>query len=119
MRILVVNDFYAPYIVGGAETLVQELVAGLSARNHDVAVATARIEGTPQREVLQGIPIFRVGRFPAINRALEIASGTAPSSLAPVTISDFWAATNAFQPSVVHFHNVWLLGPASIQQTGA
>jgi glycosyltransferase involved in cell wall biosynthesis len=111
MRILLVNDFFSPYIVGGAETLVQTLIDGLQSRGHVVGIATARIGNLPAQDTGAQFPIFRLGRFPSIKRAREIASGTAPGRLSAATIIDFQAAIAAFRPDIIHFHNIWLLGP--------
>lgn len=118
MRVLLVNDFYAPHMVGGAETLIEDLAGGLVARGHEVAVVTARIGDLPAQDVVAGIPIFRIGGFPAFERARLLASGTAPGHLTATTIADFQAAAAAFQPDVVHFHNIWLLGPQMVHHAG-
>jgi len=114
LRVLLVNDFYAPHMIGGAETLVQGLAAGLRAAGHTVAVATARLAGLPTHDVVDGVPIYRLGTFPAIGRATRIASGTAPGALAAGTARDFRIVLATFLPDVVHFHNIWLLGPALV-----
>jgi glycosyltransferase involved in cell wall biosynthesis len=113
-RVMLVNDFYAPHMVGGAETVVRELAMGLQAHGHDVAVVTARIAGLPSSEIIGGIPVFRIGRFPGSRRTIWLASGTAPGRLSESTRSDFRAVTATFRPDVTHFHNVWLLGPACV-----
>lgn len=111
MRVLLANDFYAPHAVGGAEALVQGLAAGLRSRGHEVMVVTARISGTQAQERIHTIPVCRIGQFPGYRRSLALSSGTAPGRLSLSTAADFQAVTRAFRPDVVHFHNVWLLGP--------
>ena len=114
LRVLLVNDFYAPHMIGGAETLVQGLAAGLLTGGHTVAVATARLAGLPPQDVVAGVSIYRLGTFPAVTRATRVASGTAPGVLTVDTAQDFRAVLAAFRPDVVHFHNIWLLGPALV-----
>ncbi len=43
MRIMLVADHYDPYLIGGAETHLQNLARELAARNHSVSVVTSRI----------------------------------------------------------------------------
>lgn len=115
MRVLLVNDYYSPHMVGGAEVLVQGLAAGLRARGHEVRLITARIGNTKARECIAGIDVVRVGRFPGFSRAAMISSGTVPGRLSSTTTRDFHEALRSFRPDIVHFHNVWLLGPAIIR----
>lgn len=115
MRILLVNDYYAPYIVGGAEVLVQGLAMGLRARGHEVMLVTARIGGAEARERINHIDVIRIGRFPPFRRAERLGSGTAPGRLSSTTAADFQAVLRSFHPDVVHFHNIWLLGPAIVR----
>lgn len=114
MRILLVNDYYAPHVVGGAEVLVQGLAEGLRTRGHDVALATARIGDSKAHERIDGIDVTRIGDFPSLRRAKRRGSGTAPGRLSATTAADFQVLLRSFHPDVVHFHNVWLLGPAIV-----
>ena len=47
-------------IIGGEERHVRDLAALLAKRGHFVGVATLWREGLPEREVDQGVPIFRM-----------------------------------------------------------
>lgn len=115
MRIVLVNDFYSPHMVGGAETLVKSLAQACAARGHEVAVCTARTGGAAHRDTEGSIAIYRIGDFPPFRRSAILASGTAPSLLKPQTRADFDRVVLEFAPDVVHFHNVWLLGPPLIE----
>jgi glycosyltransferase involved in cell wall biosynthesis len=115
MRILLVNDYFAPHAVGGAEILVDGLAAGLQTRGHEVMLATARIGDAKARERINDVDITRIGRFPPFRRAARLGSGTAPGRLSSTTAGDFRALLRSFCPDVVHFHNVWLLGPAIVR----
>jgi glycosyltransferase involved in cell wall biosynthesis len=52
MRILVISNFYPPYIVGGYERLCSNVVAALRARGHQVRV----IAGAPRLPLEQPLP---------------------------------------------------------------
>jgi glycosyltransferase involved in cell wall biosynthesis len=59
MRILMVTDFYHPY-VGGVEQHVRTLAATLATRGHDVAVATLVNGGLPRRDVDGAVRVYRL-----------------------------------------------------------
>lgn len=118
MRILLVNDYFSPYMVGGAEVMVRVLAEGLAARDHQVMVVTARIQGTRTRERIDNIDVARIGSFPGWHQAVRLSSSTSAGPLSSQTINDFQIVLHAFRPDVVHFHNVWLLGPDIVGQGG-
>ncbi len=65
MKVLLVNDFYSPLAVGGAETLVTTLAVTLAHRGHEVAICTARTAGLPAHSIDEhGLAVFRIGNFP-------------------------------------------------------
>jgi glycosyltransferase involved in cell wall biosynthesis len=118
MRILLVSDHYDPHLIGGTETHLQILARELAARGHAVSVVTARIGGEAERETRDGIPVLRIGRFPNFARTVWIASGTAPGVATDRIRNDFSRALEEVRPDVVHFHNVWMLGPELITLAG-
>jgi glycosyltransferase involved in cell wall biosynthesis len=59
MRILLVSDFYPPFI-GGTERQVQLLGRELAQRGHEVHVATVWHAGLPENETDQGVSIHRI-----------------------------------------------------------
>jgi glycosyltransferase involved in cell wall biosynthesis len=61
VRILVAHSLYPPFIGGGAETLVNNLAKTLLARGNEVEVLTINDRWTSQDEMLEGIPIHRIG----------------------------------------------------------
>src|SRR5207245_329359 len=65
-------------------------------------------------ELAGNAPLRRKYGRTAAAGARRLSSGTAPGPLASQTASDFQAAVAAFRPDVVHFHNIWLLGPAIV-----
>lgn len=60
MRILLVNSLYSPIQVGGAERSVQLLAEGLSARGHEVTVATLGRGVRLRRDDVNGVGVYRL-----------------------------------------------------------
>ena len=61
VKTLFLNTFYAPDTVGGAEVVLQSLVEGVAAKQHEVVVlATTDQKGLHQDEV-NGVRIWRIG----------------------------------------------------------
>ncbi|MCB9457477.1 MAG: glycosyltransferase [Anaerolineaceae bacterium] len=59
MRILMVSDFYAPFI-GGAEYEIQLLATELTRRQHTVSVATVWHTGLAAQEDQEGVKVYRL-----------------------------------------------------------
>jgi glycosyltransferase involved in cell wall biosynthesis len=62
LRIGFVPEYYYPY-TGGGENWFREIASGLARRGHDVAVFAFPMAGVPRREVIDGVPVMRVGYF--------------------------------------------------------
>jgi rhamnosyl/mannosyltransferase len=62
MRVLQLGKYYEPY-VGGIETHLGLLARGLRARGVDVKVLVHNTSRATVREVVEGIPVTRVGAF--------------------------------------------------------
>lgn len=58
MKIILINSYYFPEIIGGAEVSVKKLAEGLIKRGHNVVVITTGIEN--KIEYLQGVKIYRL-----------------------------------------------------------
>lgn len=58
-QIVMVSHYYPPH-VGGLEVVAQAQAKSLGRRDHDVAVVTADVEGTPRTETDGGVIITRV-----------------------------------------------------------
>ncbi|MEI2463274.1 glycosyltransferase, partial [Niallia taxi] len=58
MNILLVNTFYYPTIVGGAEISVQKLAEGLVKNGHKVSVLCT--DRTNNYEVINGVNVYRI-----------------------------------------------------------
>lgn len=63
MKILMVNTFYAPTQVGGAELSVQQLAEGFARRGHTVGVMTLARDGVGDREEINGVTVIRVPSY--------------------------------------------------------
>jgi glycosyltransferase involved in cell wall biosynthesis len=109
MRILMLAQFYHPAI-GGEERHVRDLAAFLAKRGHSVGVATLWREGLPEREVDQGVNIFRMRGLTQRWRGLfSDASRThAPPFPDPDLVRALMSITTSERIDVVHAHN-WLL----------
>jgi glycosyltransferase involved in cell wall biosynthesis len=118
MRILLVNDFYTPFLVGGAESAVRSLALGFKEHGHTVFVITSHISGTDSVQIIEGINVYRIGNFPAFQRSLCLASGTTPMRSPRKMVNEFEELLQQVSPDVIHFHNVWLLGPELLKVSG-
>jgi len=62
LRIAFVPEYFYPY-TGGGENWFREIVSALAKRGHDVVVFAFPMAGAPRRELIDGIPVTRVGFF--------------------------------------------------------
>lgn len=108
MRILMVSDFYAPF-VGGVEMLVGTLSRELVRRGHDVAVATLAAPGLPAAEELDGVRVHRIAsttqRFDRL--FASAARPWAPPAPDPGAVTALRRLVARERPQVVHGHD-WL-----------
>jgi glycosyltransferase involved in cell wall biosynthesis len=109
MRILMLAQFYHP-IIGGEERHTRNLAAALARRGHSVSVATLRSGELPEREVDQGVEVFRISGLTQSWRGLysDGARRHAPPFPDPglsMALRDIVASRRI---EVVHAHN-WLL----------
>ncbi len=118
MRISLINDFYIPHSIGGAESLVSVLAAALIHFGHKVQIITSRIGGMSEREIIEGVEVRRIGKFPNLSRSVRLASGSVYSDVDPIMMEEFKQVLKDFTPDVLHYHNVWLLGPKLLTVEG-
>ncbi len=108
MRILLVTDFYPPYL-GGVEVLVSTLASELARRGHEVSVATLAGRTGAGGDGDEGVSVHRVR--PAVHRAPWLFSHDdrpwAPPVPDPVAVASLRAIVNDERPDVVHGHD-WL-----------
>ena len=106
MRLLLVSQFFPPDI-GGEEHHVFNLGNVLAARGHAVTVATQRIAGTPDEELLpSGVQVRRFAtmamRFPGVYSTNRLHHPPVPD---PLGVRALRRITAEARPDVVHAHN--------------
>ena len=101
-------QFYAP-IVGGEERMTEALSLALTARGHDVAVATLRQPGQSAVEERDGIRVHRLPGLAQRFARLYSESGRrhAPPLPDPETVIALRRVLERERPEIVHAHN-WL-----------
>jgi glycosyltransferase involved in cell wall biosynthesis len=109
VRILMLTQFYPPYI-GGEERHVRNLSAQLAARGHEVAVATLGNHDLPASELDQGVRIYRMRG--TMQRATWLFSDTSRRHAPPFPDPELGLELRHIiareRPQIVHAHN-WLI----------
>lgn len=112
MRILFVNTLYAPYIGGGAEITLQNLVESLQRVGADVAIASLH---PSSEKIIDHVNGVKVWRFPCRNLYLPYKNRPAVikrylwqciDSYNPATSADLHEVVAHFKPDVVSLHNM-------------
>lgn len=108
MRILIATDHYPPFI-GGAHRQARLLAAGMAARGHDVAVATAWHGGLPGLDWEENVSVHRLRQLRTMVRALirTPEQRHQPPFPDPVTIVGLRRLISGFEPDVIHAYG-WL-----------
>jgi len=118
LSILLVNSFYAPFVIGGAEVVTEVLATTLARQGHRVSVVTSCSRDTiASKERMNGVDIYRF--FPPNLWWLHerFAAGDRRSTVDKLRwrIGDAWnrAAGVSFarileevRPDIVHTHNI-------------
>src|SRR5258708_401766 len=112
MRILLLAQFFPPDI-GGEERHVFNLANTLAERGHEVAVATQRMVGVPDRETLaSGVRVYRFAttamRLPGVYSTNRTHHPPLPD---PLGVRELSRLTRQERPHVVHAHN-WIVNSA-------
>jgi len=117
LRILHVSSLYPPYVVGGAEKVVEMLAEGQAARGHVVGAAYLTRDAQPvgERHGVTVLPqasrglvwIDDVFRQPRVLRTANKLTQMANYR----TAEDFGRAVEAFRPDIVHTHSMVELPP--------
>lgn len=112
MRVLLLAQFFPPDL-GGEERHVFNLANTLAERGHEVAVATQRIAGVPDEEVL--LTGVRVHRFETLAMHLPgVYSTSRPHHLPvpdPLGVRELARIVRRERPNVIHAHN-WIINSA-------
>jgi glycosyltransferase involved in cell wall biosynthesis len=112
MRVLLLAQFFPPDI-GGEERHVSDLADTLARRGHDVAVATQRMAGVPDEEVLaSGVRVHRFGtaamHLPGVYSTSRAHHPPVPD---PLGVRALARICRQERPQVVHAHN-WIVNSA-------
>ncbi len=112
MRVLLLAQFFPPD-VGGEERHVFNLANALAERGHEVAVASQRMAGVPDRETLaSGVRVHRFAtaamRLPGVYSTSRTHHPPVPDPLGVRALSRI---TRQERPQVVHAHN-WIVNSA-------
>jgi glycosyltransferase involved in cell wall biosynthesis len=112
MRIVAVNQFYAPMKLGGAEVSVQMLCEALAASGHEMTLVTSSVKGSPEREAINGVNVRRINaaniyawegqKRPAALRALWHGIDV----WNPLVFRHVHRALREIQPDVLHTNNL-------------
>lgn len=110
MRILLVNTYYYPNMVGGTEQSIKLLAEGLKEKGHDVFVLTGD-KKDQSNEVVNGIKIIRLnlknnlnkGPLKIIRKCLEFDNIS--------IISEVERILDEIKPDIVHTNNLFYLSP--------
>jgi glycosyltransferase involved in cell wall biosynthesis len=119
MRILLLAQFFPPDI-GGEERHVFNLANTLADRGHHIAVATQRLAGTPDEEMLpSGVRVYRFEslamRFP---RVYSTDRPHHPPFPDPLSVRELRRIVRREHPDVIHAHN-WIVNSAVALRRGS
>jgi glycosyltransferase involved in cell wall biosynthesis len=93
------SDYYPPHIGGGVERVVHELSRGLAAKGADVRLFTLNTSDAPDREVMDGVEVFRA---PAVELTRRIG---VQSAVSPQLFSLALAELRRKPPDLLHAHS--------------
>ena len=102
MRVLVVSDYYPPFI-GGAHRQTRLVARGLAARGHDVSVATIWYPGAADIEDDDGMRVDRLRQMrTVVSRFARPGQQHQPSFPDPVSTLQLRRIIRTVRPDVVH-----------------
>lgn len=124
LSVLIVNSFYTPFMVGGAEVVAEMLATTLVAQGHRVSVITSCSRDEDfSVETLKGVEVYRF--FPENLWWLQerFVPGDQRSAIDKIRwrVKDAWNSSagerfgqllDRIQPDVVHTHNIKGFSPA-------
>jgi glycosyltransferase involved in cell wall biosynthesis len=113
MRILFINAFYPPYVGGGAELVLSNIVDGLAQRGHEVAVLTTQGEGGLKISFVNASKVYCFG----IRNIYWHFSASAPpswkrllwhaiDSYNPLAKYDIRQVIRDYKPDIISCHNL-------------
>jgi glycosyltransferase involved in cell wall biosynthesis len=116
MRVTMVNKYYSPPHLGGVETVVATLSAGLAARGHRVRALVANEERRTVTETIDGVEVTRLAAAAVVAKTpialgMSSAIGRAASDSDVVQLNypypwgeASWLASGARTPMVIGYH---------------
>lgn len=118
MKILIVSNFYPPYVIGGAEIVAHWQAQMLASMGHELQVfAGWQMCDRPYyksfQDTYQGI---KVTRLPLENEHWDSLRNWQGDKR---VLSEFYKLLMEFEPDIVHFHNLNGLGVQLINMTKA
>ena len=118
MRIILVSDFFAPFL-GGVELQVQALAHALGEEGHDVIVASVWAKGLRERETIDGV---RLVRLKSLATMVPWFSGDPnrryhPPFPDPRIAFGLRRLARAFRPDIVQTHG-WIAYSSALALTG-
>jgi glycosyltransferase involved in cell wall biosynthesis len=99
LKIVLVSDYYLPYVGGGVERVVEELAHNLVNFGHEVRVVTFNPDGWPARESVDGVDVVRL---PAVN--LQPIVGVPAAVNAGLRLRHYLDDAD-----VIHVHNIFFM----------
>lgn len=118
LSVLVMNSFYAPFVVGGAEVVAESLATELAVQGHRVSVVTScSREQEPGVEQMSGVDVHRF--FPKnlwwLHDRFTVGDRRSVVDKLRWRITDAWnrdagehfgRILDTVQPDIVHTHNI-------------
>lgn len=113
MRVLIINEYYYPNMIGGTENSVKLLAEGLVKNGHEVAVVCGNNEEALRVDTINGVKVYKINlkkyllphinklnlKDKIINKLIEINN--------PFIKKDLVYILNEYKPDVVHTNNLY------------
>ncbi|MDD5320333.1 MAG: glycosyltransferase family 4 protein [Methylococcales bacterium] len=113
MRILFINSLYPPYIGGGAEITLSNLVNGLLQRGHEIAVLSTHGGRGLEASIVNGVKIYRAAirniywpHSSPIQPSWKRLIWHAIDGYNPLAGNDIRRIINEFRPEIISCHNL-------------
>ncbi|WP_076719193.1 glycosyltransferase [Clostridium pasteurianum] len=117
MNILIVNTYYFPNIIGGAEISVKKLAEGLVANGHEVHIICTDVKD--DNEIINGVNVHRI-KLSNIYQPIELRNKNILKKMIG-RINDIYNMFNRkklkeaileISPDIMHVNNIYGISPA-------
>ena len=112
MKIILVNSFYPPDFIGGAEKIVQLLAEGIVEHGHEAIVVSSNIGGSEPEALINGVRIHKLS-LPNIYLPLTTGQPTLKKAVwhlidayNPGSQAKFQKLITDLKPDLVHTHGI-------------